>query len=68
MFRYTVSFWDTDEKVMKKEKGIVSGTTYGTAADKVVDYYGESNLSELNLYELESIICDEELRDVLVMN
>ena len=68
MYRYTIQFIDelNDEKL--SEKGICSGANYGEATNKVVAYYGAENVIEIKIYEIEDILCDEELKNELGEN
>ena len=62
MFRFNVSWWDETEKC--EEKGIVHGTDYGDAANRLVNYFGRANIISLELYELNDILIDEEVADI----
>lgn len=61
MFSYVVTFFDTEIKTTTTEKGIVAAETYGKAADKLVDYYGKSELITMVLTELNNILTEEEI-------
>lgn len=76
LFRYTVEFYVEDGAAdlypnasptgLVKEHGFIAGATWGDAANRLVEYYGEDNLLNVFLYELESPLCDEEIEDMLV--
>ena len=52
MFYYDVEFYEEAET--KREKGIVSGSSFLEATKKLEDFYGKDNLVSIeNLYELE---------------
>ena len=61
MFRFNISWWDEREKL--EEKGIVHGTDYGDAANRLVDYYGREHIISIELYELDDIVTDEDVTD-----
>ena len=63
MFRYEVNYWDefTDEPMF--EKGFVGAETYGSAADKVAEYYGAKNVVDIKLYEIEGLITDTDINE-----
>ena len=63
MYRYEVNYWDEDAKEPEFEKGFVSAANYGDAANYIVDFYGEENIVDIKLYELERILTDEEVAD-----
>ena len=60
MYRYNVEFFDEIESKVTKERGLVGAETFGTAADKLVEYYGKDNIFEMNLEEIEAIMPEEE--------
>lgn len=66
MYRYTVNFWDELKNEPATDSGLVGGSTYGEAANRVVDYYGQKNVVDITLYEVESVLCDDELADMNV--
>lgn len=63
MFRYNVEFWDEMDNKVNKEKGIIGAETYGSAADKLVEYYGADNIFTIELSEIESVMADVDLRE-----
>lgn len=76
LFRYTVEFYVEDGTAdlypnasptgLVKENGIIAGTTWGEAANRLAEYYGEGNLLEVSFYELENPLCDDEIKDMMV--
>lgn len=66
MFRYTVEYHDESNGwKLVSESGIVGATSYGAAADRVVEYFGKENIFSVSLYELEDVLCDEEIRETI---
>lgn len=65
MFRYKITYFDELDKEVKTESGILVASSYGYAADKLVDIYGKENVSVIGLYELDDCIADEQLREEL---
>lgn len=64
MFRFEVEFWNEEspyEPVI--EKGIAAGATYGEAVNRVVEYYGQENIIKVKVYELDTVLIDENLSD-----
>lgn len=59
MYRFEVNFWDEDIQQHGLEKGIAAGATYSEAIDRVVEYYGKSNIIDIKIYELDTILIDE---------
>lgn len=76
LFRYTVEFYvengaadlypNASPTGLVKEHGIIAGTTWGDATNRLVEYYGEDNLLEVSFYELENPLCDDEIKDMMV--
>ena len=64
MYRYTVNFWDELRNETATDSGLVAGSTYGEAANRVVDYYGQKNVVDIALYETEFVLCNDELADM----
>lgn len=65
MYYYIINFWDEIDNETSEERGIVGASSYGEAAKKAVEYYGEKNVIDIKLYELESVICEDEIKDIL---
>ena len=63
MYRYTVKFIDEIDYNESTDIGLVAAESYGSAADKVVDFYGRDNVFSVELTEYEDIICKDELMD-----
>jgi len=68
MFRYEVTYWDEDNFENNFEKGLVSAANYGDAANYIVDYYGQENIVDIKLYELERILTDEDVEESIKAN
>ena len=64
MFEYTVKYWPEEDEVIQPiiERGIVTGKDYGTAANRIVEYYGIKGLIELTLCETYDILSEEEIK------
>lgn len=74
LFRYTVHFHPDDPELWRDkcdknciaiENGVVGGSTYGDAVNLVADFYGETEIVEISVYELMNPLCDDELRDMV---
>ena len=63
MYRYEINYWNESTAEPEFEKGLVSAASYGDAANYLVDYYGEENIVDIKLYELERILTDEDVKD-----
>ncbi len=63
--RYIIEFWDEIDKTCHTEGGFTIGTTLGAAVDRIVDYYGKTNVNTVKVYECEDCMCDEEIKDIL---
>jgi len=61
MYRYEVNFWDEDNREPVLEKGLVAGSDYGEATNRLAGYYGKDNIIDIKIYELEDIIIDEDI-------
>lgn len=64
MFYYDVEFWDELNQEPNVERGVVHGNSYGEAADKLIEYYGEHNVVTISLSEVEPVMSEEELIDM----
>lgn len=51
-YMYKVGYYDSYSDEEKYDKGIVCATDYGTAADRVIDSYGEDSVFNLFLKEM----------------
>ena len=73
MFCYTVTFIperiDVYEDKMHNglvlETGVIAAKNYGKAVNRIVEYVGEGNVTEVSIYECENPLCDDELRDII---
>lgn len=67
MFFFTIRYFYEDETGSgpRIESGILHANTYGQAADRVVEYYGEKNIISFDaLYKVEDIITEEEVKEM----
>ena len=66
MFHYTVQFWSEEEgdTEVHTESGLVVGGSYIEAVEEIVSYYGRHIVSIDNLYELDTMICEDELQEM----
>lgn len=62
MFRFEVKWYDSIDSKMVIEKGIIAGEGYGAAADRLVKYYDRDAIVYINLYELDTILTDEDIK------
>lgn len=68
MFEYKVRYWDElDESGTSiiDGRGIVAANTYGEAAERVLKYFGKSNVIYMALCEMEDVLDTEELAEML---
>ena len=65
MFRFTVDFYDEETHGPNTDKGIVGTSTYGAAADRLVEYYGKENIVSISLYEIEEVVIDDEILEMI---
>ena len=66
MFFYKIHFFDEEKPGIQIDSGLVSADSYGEAADKVVDFYGEKQFASFErLYLCEDVIVSEELKEML---
>lgn len=56
-YKYKVSYWDIHNTEEISDEGLVSAKSYGKAAMKVVDDYGEDYVFDIYLMELEDMKC-----------
>jgi len=63
MFRFTVDF--IDEGFPRTERGILTQTSYGDAANRLVEYYGKENIISISLYETEEVLIDDEILEMI---
>ena len=70
MFEYTAKYWPEEEdeaaSCLKpiKERGLVTGESYGVAATRIAEYYGVKNLMELTICETYDILNEEVIRSL----
>lgn len=62
MYFYRVQYYNIANKICQ-DCGIVSGKNYGRATNKVVKDYGRDNVIEVCIYEMEDILCYDEIMD-----
>ena len=70
MFRFTVEHYNEtyDNKLITITSGIVASKNFISAMKKITDYFGTTLLNIKELYELENIIEDYEIKDMLKEN
>lgn len=56
-YKYKVSYWDIHNIEEASDEGLVYAKSYGKAATKVLDDYGENCVIDIYLMELESMKC-----------
>lgn len=61
MFKYQADFWDEVDQVSKTEQGLIAAADYGEAAEKVVTYYGKSNIVSIYLEEWDDVLTEDEV-------
>ena len=63
MFFYKIHFFE--EAKLKIDCGLVCAASYGAAADRIVEFYGEENFSSFEeFYRCEDVLMSEELADM----
>lgn len=63
MFYYKVNYWDAIDQKSRCESGILAAKTYGEAADRLVSYYGASEISDVYLCEWEDVLTEDEIME-----
>lgn len=64
-YRYKVEWYEESERETMKESGLVCEATYGKAAQRISDYYGDSNIITLlieQIGESENIITEDDYK------
>ena len=56
-YKYKVSYWDVQNTEEASDEGLVHAKSYGKAAMKVLDDYGENCVIDIYLMELDSMKC-----------
>lgn len=56
-YKYKVSYWDIHNTDEASDEGLVYAKSYGKAATKVLDDYGEDNVFDIYLMELDNLEC-----------
>lgn len=66
MFRFTVEYCDelNDNKIAL-ESGIVAGKNFISAVKKITEWFDHTLINIKELYELENILEDYEIKDML---
>jgi hypothetical protein len=65
MFKYKVHVFDDMTDKFEDETGLVAADGYAEAIDKVIDYYGASNLVGVYLEKWDDIFSGDEIIDGL---
>ena len=69
MFRFTIEYYDEiHDNKLTTTSGIVIGKNFISATKKIVEYFGTTLLNIKELYELENVIEDYEIKDILKEN
>lgn len=56
-YKYKVSYWDIHNTDEANDEGLVYAKSYGKAATKVLDDYGEDCIIDIYLTELDNLEC-----------
>lgn len=66
MFRFTVEYYDEiHDNKLTTTSGIVASKNFISAMKKITNYFGNTLLNIKELYELENILEDYEIKDML---
>lgn len=65
LVRYKIRYWDEIEHDIHNERGLTIGENLGDAVNRICDWYGKTNVSEISVYECEEVLVDEEIKDML---
>lgn len=68
MYHYWTEFWDEVEQKIDTEEGLVGGSSYSNAADKLIEFYGKKNIFSIKLEEWEEILVKEDVIEGLTKN
>lgn len=63
MFKYTIKYFSEYDEREITTSGLIGASSYGKAAKQLINYYGEDNVYQIQLEELENPIA---LSDILV--
>ena len=66
--RYEIDYWDDVGQEPKTDYGIAGADdsdTIGEVVDKIYDHYGTENVVSIKVCEYESILTDDNLREML---
>lgn len=56
-YKYKVSYWDVQNTEETSDEGLVYAKSYGKAATKVLNDYGENYVIDIYLMELDNLEC-----------
>jgi hypothetical protein len=66
MFEYDIKYVDEENNFsVLEEKGFVAASSYGDAASRVAEYYGEKNICDLKLCAYDNILTLDEIKESL---
>lgn len=63
MFYYRVEFWDEIDQRQREESGLLAAKSYGEAATRAAEYYGEKNVSSVYVEEWEDVISEDDVME-----
>ena len=61
MFKYVVTFYDSDAQATATSRGLVSAKSWGKAIEKVRQYYGVDDVFSIAIEEWEDILESDEI-------
>lgn len=65
IYRFQMNYYDEINDDMSSDTGLIAAADWGDAANRVVKYYGNDNVSSFRLEELDDVLLDEDLLDVI---
>lgn len=63
MYHYIVDYFDSIDLCDRKDSGLVAAVDYGTAVNKIVNFYGKENIFSITIEEWEDILCEDEVME-----
>ena len=66
MFEYDIKYVDEENNFsVLEDKGFVAASSYGDAATRIAEYYGENNICDLKLCAYNNILTLDEIKESL---
>lgn len=66
MFKYVVEFWDEIEEKVANSTGLCAATSYADACNRLLAYFGEENISSIQLEEYFDVMEIDDVKDAII--